>query len=104
MQYTLSLQHITLSDTDEQLMNEKLDRLEKHLLPPFTSHVRFTRNTHHLKGDVVKCIVTINQGKEVFHAEREASNIQDALDEVISALNKNLGRAHSKRKDRHEHT
>jgi len=99
MQYSLSLQHLSMSEADEQLLNEKLDRLKKHLLPPYTVQIRFTRSTHHQKGDVVTCIVNIEQGGEVFHAEKDASTMQDALDEVVAALMNNLERAHDKRKD-----
>lgn len=101
MHYSLSLHHLTLSDNDEQEVKKKLDRLHKHLHAPFTTHVRLEHSTHHLKGDVVTCIVNIAQDGQVYHAERTATSVADAIDEVVEALNKELGRAHDKRKDHH---
>ncbi|MBI3255398.1 MAG: HPF/RaiA family ribosome-associated protein [Candidatus Andersenbacteria bacterium] len=87
-----------LGDADITMMDKKLARLKKHLLPPYTTDVRCMRSTHHAKGDVITCSVNIEQSGKVFHAERAASTIQDALDEVIEVLEKELGRAHDKRK------
>jgi ribosomal subunit interface protein len=98
MKYSLSLEHVTLGDEDQVMMDKKLSRLRKHLLPPYTIDVRCTRSTHHNKGDVMTCTVNIEQGGHVFHAQREADTIQDALDEVIAALEKELSRDHDKRK------
>lgn len=98
MHYSLSLEHLRLGGEDNSMIDKKLDRLHKHLLPPFTTDVRLVRSRHHAKGDVIACTVNIEQGGKVFHAERSASTIQDALDEVIDALQKELGRAHDKRK------
>ncbi len=84
-------------------MDKKLGRLQKHLLPPYTINVRCTHSTHHAKGNVITCLVNIEQRGKVFHAERAASTIQDALDAVIEALEKELGREHDKRKESHQH-
>ena len=80
-------------------MTHKLDRLQKHLMPPYVMDVRCMRSTHHLKGDVITCKVNIEQHGRVFHAERDAQTVLDALDEVIEALEKELGKDHDKRKD-----
>lgn len=98
MQYSLSLEHVVMGDEDTELMDKKLGRLKKHLLPPYSADVRCVRSRHHAKGDVITCTVNITQSGKVFHAERTAETIQDALDEVIAALDKELGRAHDKRK------
>lgn len=88
-----------MGDEDRAMMDKKLSRLKKHLLPPYTMDVRCTHSTHHAKGDVVDCTVNIEQSGKVFHAQRSSSTIQDALDEVIEALEKELGKEHDKRKD-----
>jgi ribosomal subunit interface protein len=99
MQYTLSLVHIDLSDADRQEMDEKLDRMKRHLVPPFTMDVRLTRSVHHKTGDVVNAHVTIQMGGHVFHTERSAGNVIGAIDDVVGALKNELEKAHNKRKD-----
>lgn len=100
MQFNLSSKHIELTDTDKELMQEKLDRIEKHLVPPFTVDVMCSHSTHHNKGDdVVGCRINITQGKKVIHAEREADTVQDALDACIKALKRELIKLREKEND-----
>lgn len=99
MQFNLSSKHIDLTDTDKELMQEKLNRIEKHLVPPFTVDVMCTHSTHHNKGDVVGCRINITQGKKVIHAERDAESVQDALDQCIEAIKSELLKLRDKEKD-----
>jgi len=99
MKYSFRSQHIEVTELDRQQMDNKLDRLKKHLSPPFVIDVNCIREHLRSAGEMVKCSITIEQGKKVFHADRTASSMQSALDEVIAALQKELAKKHDKRKD-----
>lgn len=101
MKYNLT-SSIDLSDIERSAIDEKVDRLSRHVFPPFTMDMMFDRNKHHKSGDIITCKINIEMHGRVFHAEREAGSVQDALDEVISALKNELERDHDKRKDIHE--
>ncbi len=98
MKYSLRTEHLTLTDFDQQQLDKKLNRLGKHLLPPFVIDISLLHDTHHQKGAVVTCIITIEQGKKVFHAQREAESIQDAMDRCLEAISRELRKEHSKHK------
>jgi ribosomal subunit interface protein len=97
MKYSLSTDHITVTPTDQELIDKKLVKLEKLVHEPYTMDLRLTHDTHHLKGEVVTCIINIQQGKRVFHAERSSESIQTSLDEVVTALRHELEKAYKKR-------
>lgn len=99
MKYNLSTEHLELSQMEKNQIDEKLERLERHLFPPFTTSVRFTHDTHHKSGQVITCTVNIKSGKKVFHAERTSQTVLDALDEVIGAIKNELEKEHSRKKD-----
>ncbi len=96
MNYSLSSDHITIPETDKELIDKKLMKLEKLVNEPYMMTVRFRHDTHHKKGDVVTCLINIEQGRRVFHAERSEDSIQTSLDEVIDALKSELSKAHRK--------
>jgi ribosomal subunit interface protein len=96
VKYSLNVEHIELTELDRRLLDEKLDRLEKYMQPPFTTDVRLVHDTHHEKGQVVTCTINIEQGSKVFHAERTGESIQDALDQAIDALSSELKKQHDK--------
>ncbi|MEX0650032.1 MAG: HPF/RaiA family ribosome-associated protein [Candidatus Andersenbacteria bacterium] len=98
MKYNLRLDHIELSDFDQEQLDKKMDRLKKHLLPPFMIDVTLSHSTRHLHGNAVGCIVNIQQGKKVYHADRSADDIQTAIDQTLEALRNELEKAHGKRK------
>lgn len=102
MLYNLTCQHIELSDLERGELDKKIDRLARHVTPPYTLDVTLKHDTHHLKGDVISCHMNIEQGKKVFHAERVGNTIADTVDEVLDALKSELEKDHSRRKDRHE--
>ncbi len=101
MNYTLYLHHVELSDFDKELVEKKLDRLKKHLTPPFSLHLTFDRNMHHKGGDVITCKLDVKHAAAGTHAERESDTVQNALDATIEATLQELGREHSKHKDSH---
>lgn len=100
MKYNLRTEHLELSDLDHEQIDEKLDRLQKHLEPPFVIDVTLQHDTHHRHGAVVTCTINVEHGKKVFHAERSDNTVQNALDEAVNTLQKELGRAHDK--DKHK--
>lgn len=96
MKYSLSTDHIIVTETDRAQIDKKLIKLEKLVHEPFNMDIRIRHDTHHQKGQVVTCIVNLEQGKRVFHTERSASSIQTAIDEAVAALRQELHRAYKK--------
>lgn len=94
MKYSLSTDHITVTPDDQDLLDMKLVKLEKLVHEPYTMTIRFKHDTHHLKGQVVTCLINITQGKRVFHAERNEDSIQTAFDGVVTALKSELHKTH----------
>jgi len=90
MDYTLTTKHITLSDADRDVLDEKLSRLQKHLTPPFRLEVLLLHDTHHRHGDVITCRLKVNQHGEILHIERARDSIQNAVDECVDALKSEL--------------
>lgn len=102
MKYSLRTEHLELTDLDKEQLDKKIDRLTKHLVPPFMTDITISHDQHHRKGQVITCIINIGQGKKVFHAERSAESVQNALDLVLEALERELEKEHTKRKNNHE--
>jgi ribosomal subunit interface protein len=98
MKYSLRTEHITLSDLDREQLDKKLSRLNKHLLEHHMIDISILHDTHHQKGNTVTCVINIEQGKKVFHAERTHSTIQNALDEALAAVARELKKEHDKNK------
>lgn len=99
MKYTLTLEHIEISDLDRQQLEEKLDRLYKHIVPPYGIDVLIAHDTHHTQGDVIRCRINIEQEGKVYHVERNENTVQDAIDSVIAALKSELLSSHDRRKE-----
>lgn len=99
MKHSLRLEHIEISDIDREQLEEKLSRLEKHLLPPYVTDVTISHDTHHTSGDVVRCTILIEQGKHVFRAERSRDSVQNAIDDSIGAIKSELLSSHDRRKE-----
>lgn len=99
MKYALQTTHLELSEADRVLLDKKVNRLDKLLKPPYTTTIRLQHDTHHTKGNVITCTINIDHGKHVFHAERVAGSVQDALDEVIEALQQELKKNHDREID-----
>jgi len=102
MKYTLHTHHIELTEADSALLDKKLDRLAKHLQPPFTASIGLRRDAHHRSGEIITCTANITHGGKTLHAERTANTIQDATDEVVQALLHELAKEHGKAKDKHD--
>ncbi len=98
MKFNLSTEHITLSANDLGLIEEKLERLEKTLRPPFVVDVRLSHDQHHRQGKVVSCRLNIKQGGMVFHADRSADTVQNVIDLAVGAIKKELLKYQDKRK------
>lgn len=99
MKYLLTLHHIEISDMDREQLEEKLDRLYKHLVPPYKIDVLIAHDTHHTQGDVIRCRMNIEQNGKIYHAERSEGSIQDAIDAVVNALKSELLAIHNRRKE-----
>ncbi|MCH8748509.1 ribosome-associated translation inhibitor RaiA [Patescibacteria group bacterium] len=99
MQYILHTDHLSLSAADRDMLEKKLERLEKYLTIPFVTDVHFAQDQHHRTGQTITCTINIEMSKKVWHAERSGDTVQDALDSVIKALQNELRRARGKRQD-----
>lgn len=102
MKHTLKLEHIEISEIDRQQLEEKLDRLYKHLVPPYEVDVLLAHDKHHTQGNVIRCRINIEQTGKVYHVERNEGSVQDAIDSVIGALKSELLASHSRRKEHNE--
>ncbi len=99
MLYSLTARNIEVSDWDREQLDKKLERLHKHLLPPFQINVHVSHDRHHIHGEVVECTISItHQGSDIY-AKRSTSSIQDSVDECIEAVRQELAKAHDKRKN-----
>lgn len=99
MKYSITLEHIEISDMDRQQLEEKLNRLHKHLVPPYKIDVLIAHDTHHTQGAVIRCRINIEQEGKVYHAERSEGSVQDSIDSVLSALKHELLASHNRRKE-----
>jgi ribosomal subunit interface protein len=100
MKYSLSTQNIELSEADQQLLEEKLGRLTKHLTPPFHPEVMVRHDRHHRSGPVISCRINVTQAGVVLHVEREGATVQEALDQAIDALKNEITKQRDKRRRR----
>lgn len=98
MEYSLTTRHLTLSETENHQVTEKLARLHKYLVPPFQMDVVISRDRHHQRGNVISCRVNLREGKRVLHAEREADTTLTAVDECVEALRQELIKAKNKQR------
>ncbi len=96
MKYSLTAQHIELSSMDRQLLDEKLNRLQKLLDSPSKISVVIRHDTHHRQGKVVTCTLNIEIDRHHLYAERAAATVQDALDDTLKALKQELLKHHDK--------
>ncbi|HSX25287.1 MAG TPA: HPF/RaiA family ribosome-associated protein [Candidatus Andersenbacteria bacterium] len=99
MQYSLRTDHIELSQQDTEKLEQELQKLEKHVVPPFVTHITFIHDTHHVHGSVIRCIIIIEQGKHVYRAERSEDSVANAIDSAVTALKSELSSDHDRRKE-----
>lgn len=99
MKYSLRTEHIELSDQDREKLEDCLNRLEKHIEPPFVTDITIAHDTHHTHGSVVRCVIMIEHGKKVYRAERSEDTVQNAIDAAASAIKSELSSDHDRRKD-----
>ncbi len=99
MQYQLRTEHIELTSSDQEQLDKKLDRLHKHLKPPYITDITFIRDTHHRTGNIITCIINVQQGKDMYHAERSNGDIQTALDQALKAIGQEMKNNHDKETD-----
>lgn len=106
MNYTFHTDNLKLSALDQEFLDKKLSRLEKHLWPPYTLTINLRRNNHHRTGDVIECQMNVHLPgiKHPLHAERSAATIQDCLDQTLHALANELQREHDKAKEKDNHS
>lgn len=102
MEYSLRVRGLNLTAMDQQLLDKKLERLERHVPTPFSCSVDIEHDQHHRKGAVVLCRVNITSHKKTYHVERSAETVQDAMDQVLEALRHDLERDHDKHKEQHD--
>jgi ribosomal subunit interface protein len=101
MKYQLRTDNVELSDLDRVFLDKKMTRLQKHLKPPYAIEVTIRRDSHHRSGEVITCVMNIRMGgvKRVLHSERTANTIQDCIDEIIHAADRELQKIHDKAKN-----
>lgn len=99
MKHSLRTEHIELTEADKEKLEDCLNRLEKHIEPPFVTDVTISHDTHHTHGNVIRCVIMIEHGKKIYRAERSENTVQNAIDEAYSALKSELASDHDKRKD-----
>ena len=99
MKYSLRTEHIELTNQDREKLEDCLNRLEKHVEPPFVTDVTIIHDIHHVHGNVIRCIVMIEHGKKVYRAERSEDTVQNAIDAAVSAVKNELSDAHDRRKE-----
>lgn len=100
MDYSLAVKNVTVTAPDRELLEKKMQRLAKHLVPPFHARVVLQHDQHHRKGSVITCRVTVTQTGGLVHAQRSAGTIQEALDMCLSALQTELKKRRDKRRRR----
>jgi ribosomal subunit interface protein len=100
MKYSLSVKNLDLTENDQRMLEEKLNRLTKHLVPPFHPQVMIRHDRHHRSGTVIYCRINVTQFGVVLHIERAGSTVQEALDEVVLALKQELTKRRDKRRRR----
>ncbi len=100
MNYSLNTHNLQVSDIDQDYLEKKLPHLKKHLLTPYHMEVSLTHDRHN-KGDVISCHLTVKQAGSTFHAERSGATIQEVIDSTVDAVERELAKAHDKRKDHH---
>lgn len=96
MLYNLQTQNLELTATDQQMLDDKLNRFQKFLKEPYQVDIRFVRDTHHNSGLIMNCLINIRQGKNVFHAERVAATVQDSLDQCLDGLKQEVAKNRDK--------
>lgn len=99
MKYSLRTEHIELSNQDREKLEDCLNRLEKHIEPPFVTDVTIIHDTHHIHGSVIRCTIMIEHGKKIYRAERSEDTVQNAIDAAVSAIKSELSSDHDRRKD-----
>jgi ribosome-associated translation inhibitor RaiA len=65
---------------------------------PYLIDVRLTHDRHHRQGKVITCRLNIKQGGEVFHSERAADTVQNAVDLTVAAAKQELQKYRDKLK------
>ncbi|HLD26159.1 MAG TPA: HPF/RaiA family ribosome-associated protein [Candidatus Andersenbacteria bacterium] len=101
MKHSLTCQNIELSAADYELLEEKLQRLQKHVQIPFHTRVVLRADAHHRSGQIITCTLTISQGGAIFHAERGGDTVQTAVDKTVAALKAELGKERDKQRRKH---
>ncbi|MEO6078042.1 MAG: HPF/RaiA family ribosome-associated protein [Candidatus Andersenbacteria bacterium] len=99
MKHSLRTEHIELTDSDKEKLEDNLNRLEKHITMPYVTDVTISHDTHHTHGKVTRCIIIIQCGKKVYRTERSEDTVQDAIDSAASAMRSELASDHDKKKD-----
>jgi len=97
MDFKLTQKNISLNDAEASKADEKLGRIEKHLRSPFVVDVMLRRDTHHQTGEVFLCRINVEEGKKVFHGERNGESPLDALDETIAVIIQQLEKEHDQK-------
>lgn len=98
MKYSLRTENMTLSQVDQQHLDDRLDRLKRHLLTPYEMNIFLSHDHHHKSGPVITCKINIHQSKKVFHTERTGDTVQAAFDEALLAIKHELDKEHDKKK------
>lgn len=99
MKHSLRTEHIQLTDADHEKLEDSLERLEKYVEMPFVTDVTIAHDTHHTRGNVIRCVIVIESGKKVYRAERSEDTVQNAIDAAVSAIKSELSSDHDRKKE-----
>ncbi len=96
MKYSIRTQHIELSEFDQRLLTKKVERLKKHVSPPYVMDISIIGENHRNNNEAVTCRINIQEGGKVYHTERTAENAENAMDQAVQALHNEIMRAHER--------
>lgn len=99
MKYSLRTEHLELSDMDRETLDHSMNHLEKHVQMPYVTDVTIAKDTHHLQGHIIRCVIVIEHGKKVYRAERSEDTVQHAIEASTKALKAELATDHDRQKD-----
>ena len=101
MKYSLRTEHVSLNTADEEQINKQLRTLSIHRKLPDITDISFHKSTPHGKGNIISCIINIQQGKRLLHTERDGETLQNALAQSIEVLRRKLQKNHDEQQ-RHD--
>lgn len=86
------------SDGLQELVSSKFQLLEKHIgEAPSLCEVEFEKTTHANSGSIYRIEVNLETNGRFFRAESTADSFENAVDEVLNEMDKELRRSNDKK-------